>query len=344
VIGFGPSPMASLRVQRDAFPLPPGTVACIGAFDGFHLGHQALLARARRYGEHVAVVTFDPHPLQVVAPTRAPKLLQSLVQRERVAAWLGLDALVVLPFDPTMATLAPEAFARQYLSEGLRPVSVVVGEDFRFGVGRSGTPARLGELLQNDGIPVHVVAPIACPESSAGRKLSSTNIREALERGDVRAASHMLGRFHSVNGRVVEGARRGRLLGFPTANIDFGAAFLPPPGVYASALTVWQPGVPDGGACWPSATSLGRNQTFVEDGPMTLEVYVIDQNLDERLYGLEVEVSFIEHLRGQMKFDTGDALIEQMRHDVEEARRLANAAALQQVLRPGTLRSEETSS
>jgi riboflavin kinase / FMN adenylyltransferase len=290
----------------------------MGAFDGLHRGHQALIERARS-ADAVALVTFDPHPAQVLAPDRAPRLLQSFEQRARVAASLGIDLLVLLPFDRAMATLEPEAFVRRYLVEGLRPSKLVVGEDFRFGARRAGDVAMLRHLLEQTNITLDAVAPVALPGAPEHGKLSSSNIRHALETGEVERAGALLGRWHAVVGTVTSGAKRGRTLGFPTANVATDG-FLPREGIYATAMVVWSERSPDRGRVWPSVSSVGRNPTFVDAGPVTLETHVLDEDLGERLYGVEVEVAFIARLRDEEKFDDAEALVARMREDVARAR------------------------
>jgi riboflavin kinase/FMN adenylyltransferase len=322
-------------LQRDERALPPGTAACLGAFDGMHLGHQALFSRARAVAPHLAIVTFDPHPLQVLAPERAPRRLQTDVQRERVARWLGVESLVLLPFDREMARLEPDEFVGRYLAHGLRPHTVVIGEDFRFGAGRRGGADELRGALAGTGTGVEVVATVPAPGSADGPKLSSSAIRRAIEAGDVATASRLLGRCHAVAGRVVTGERRGRTLGFPTANVDAPGGFMPATGIYATALAVWDRGSPDFGAVWPSVASVGTNPTFGEGLPAPrLEAYVLDRDLGERLYGVEVEVAFVERLRDEARFDSVDALVHAIGKDVDVARERIDAAALSRVVQP----------
>jgi riboflavin kinase / FMN adenylyltransferase len=291
----------------------------MGAFDGMHRGHQALLERARAHADTIAIVTFDPHPAAVLRPEHAPRLLQSPKQRARVASALGVDIVVLLPFDRTMASLEPAAFVQRYLLDGMRPTVVVVGEDFRFGARRAGDVAMLEQLLAGTPIGVEAIRAVALPGSPAAEKLSSSDIRRAVESGDVARAGDLLGRWHAVLGTVTTGAKRGRALGFPTANIATDG-FLPREGVYATALAVWDEASPDYGRVWPSVSSVGRNPTFVEEGPVVLETYVLDEDLGERLYGVEVEVSFVARLRDELKFDHPEALVDRMRRDVAEAR------------------------
>jgi riboflavin kinase/FMN adenylyltransferase len=324
---------SSPKVQCDATALPPKTAACVGAFDGMHRGHAALVARARTHGERVALVTFDPHPARVLHPDRAPRLLQNPMQRQRVASALGIDTLVLLRFDLHMAAMSPAEFARVYLSEGLRPVAVVVGSDFRFGAERSGDAHMLRDLLAAERIAVDVVEPVV-GDAGPG-KLSSSDIRRAVDEGDVRRAADMLGRWHAVQGTVVEGDRRGRTLGFPTANIDAPGAFMPKTGVYATALAVWDRDAPDYGEVWPSVANVGTSPTFTDDGaPVRLEVHVLDEDLQERLYGADVEVSFVARLRDELKFSNADVLVEQMHRDVELARPYLTDDALRNLVAP----------
>lgn len=324
--------------QRGPGRLPPGTAICIGAFDGLHLGHQALIDRARGQADRVALVTFDPHPMRVLAPERAPALLQTPQQRRRVAGHYGVDRVVLLPFDAGMAAMSAEAFVRDVLSDGLGPAAVIVGQDFRFGHGRAGNTDLLAELLD---VPVEVVSPVGMPEGSRGpdddpdRKLGSTAVRRAVAAGDMERVTAMLGRPFSAAGTVVTGDRRGRTLGFPTANVAVRNEVMPPIGIYATVLTVWSPDAPDHGAVWASVSNLGRSPTFKDgDPPIRLEAHVLDRDLGERLYDLDVEVAFVERLRDEVKFDGVDALVAQMQLDAEAARKRLHAGALARVVAP----------
>lgn len=324
--------------QRGPGRLPPGTAICIGAFDGLHLGHQALIDRARGQADRVALVTFDPHPMRVLAPERAPALLQTPEQRRRVAGHYGVDRVVLLPFDAGMAAMSAEAFVRDVLADGLGPAAVIVGQDFRFGHGRAGNTDMLAELLD---VPVDVVSPVGLPKGSRGpdddpdRKLGSTAVRRAVAAGDMDRVTAMLGRPFSAAGTVVTGDRRGRTLGFPTANVAVRNEVMPPIGIYATVLTVWSPDAPDHGAVWASVSNLGQSPTFKDgDPPIRLEAHVLDRDLGERLYDLDVEVAFVERLRDEVKFDGVDALVAQMRLDAEAARKRLNASALRRVVAP----------
>lgn len=311
-----------MRLLRQPSPLPPGTAACIGAFDGLHLGHQALLARAAALAPRVALVTFEPHPAQVLAPERAPVRLQTFDQRLRVAAALGVDTFVVLPFTRALAGTAPGAFVRELLLAGLCPAAVVVGPDFRFGAGRAGGPDDLRRLLEPAGVRTDVVGEVAAPGpagAGAPGKLGSSAIRRAIAQGDLPAAAAMLGRPYSVEGDVVRGARRGRTLGFPTANIGVHNPLLPPPGVYAGALALVHPD-PEAGQIWPAVMNLGQNPTFDPPGALTLEVHALDVDLGDALYGRRVEVAFAARLRPEERFASADALARQIARDIDAAR------------------------
>jgi len=324
--------------QRGPGRLDPGTAICIGAFDGLHLGHQALIGRAQALADRVALVTFDPHPMRVLAPDRAPPLLQTPEQRRRVAGHLGVERVVLLPFDAGMAAMTAERFVTDVLADGLAPAAVVVGEDFRFGHGRAGNTEMLTSMLD---VPVEVVSPVGMPEGSRGpdddpsRKLGSTAVRRAVAAGDVARVSAMLGRPFGAAGTVVTGDRRGRTIGFPTANVAVRNEVLPPTGVYATVLTVWSPDAPDHGAVWASVTNLGKSPTFKDgDAPIRLETHVLDRDLGERLYDVDVEVAFVQRLRGEVKFDGVDALLEQIRRDADAARARLDAATLASVVAP----------
>lgn len=325
--------MRAMRVQTEALALPPDTAACVGAFDGMHIGHQALLDRARALCPTVALVTFEPHPAHVLAPGRAPRLLQSPTQREWTCGRLGVDVLVPLRFDREVAALEPDAFMDRYLLDGLRPRAVVIGEDFRFGAGARGGLDDLRRHLGPAGITVEAIAKVLADD---GVPVSSTAIREALDRGDVSLAGALLGRFHAVLGRVVRGERRGRKLGFPTANVSAPDAFMPATGVYATALCVWDERSELHGEVLPAVANLGRNPTFTGggDAPVILEVHALDVDLGDALYDARVEVSFVERLRDERTFPGPDALVEQIHADVAAARPPLSAEILALVHRP----------
>jgi len=292
---------------------------CIGAFDGLHAGHRALLAAARAQAPKVAVVSFEPHPLAVIAPERAPPRLQTPRQKARVARALGVDALVLLPFDATLAATSPVAFARDTLARDLAPRTVVVGPDFRYGARRAGTASSLREDLHAVGVQTHVATLL---ESKQGEKLGSTGIRRALLEGDLTSASDALCRLHAVEGLVVRGAGRGRTIGFRTANIRSDGAMAPRDGVYACRVQVTDPSSSHFGAVWAGTASLGSNPTFADGRDTTtgLEVHVHDVDLGESLYGVRVEVGFVTRLRDTTSFSSVAALVTQIERDVADSR------------------------
>ncbi|MBX7079833.1 MAG: riboflavin biosynthesis protein RibF [Nannocystaceae bacterium] len=311
-----------LEIRRDASALPPGTAACLGAFDGLHLGHQALLQRARAVASRVALVTFEPHPQRVLAPDRAPPLLLDAEQRERWVAALGVDLLVLLPFDAALSQMDAASFVRTQLLEGLRPQAVVVGADFRFGARRAGDVALLQSSLAAANVALHVVAPVPIPGVAAGAdKISSTTIREALGRGEVERAAAMLGRPHAALGRVVHGDRRGRTIGVPTANLAVRDAMLPAPGVYAGWLSAWDAaGLPELAQPVAAVANLGTNPTFAGARALRLEAHALDLDLGERLYDRELVMWFGTRLRDEQRFDGVAALVQQLHADLAAAR------------------------
>ncbi|MGP3986265.1 bifunctional riboflavin kinase/FAD synthetase [Streptomyces sp. 3N207] len=294
------------------------SVVTIGSYDGVHRGHQLIIGRtverARELGVPAVVVTFDPHPSEVVRPGSHPPLLAPHHRRAELMGELGVDAVLVLPFTAEFSKLSPADFVVKVLVDKLHARSVVEGPNFRFGHKAVGTVESLAELGETYDYDVIVVDLFERTES--GDAFSSTMARRLVAEGDVRGASEVLGRPHRVEGIVVRGAQRGRDLGFPTANVDtLPHTAVPADGVYAGLLTV-------AGEAMPAALSVGTNPQF--DGTeRTVEAHVIDR-VDLDLYGLHVAVDFVEYIRGQEKFDTLDALKARMAQDVEETRRLVS--------------------
>lgn len=306
--------------------VPAGWGSCvvtIGVFDGVHRGHQRIVARAAEIGAElslpVVVITFDPHPDEVVRPGSHPPFLVTPRRRAELLAGLGVDAVCVLPFTYEFSQLGPDEFVRAVLVDRLHAAAVVVGENFRFGHRAAGDVALLGELGEKyeftcEGVPLL---------AEGGDTITSTGIRALLAAGDVAGAARDLGRPHRVEGVVVRGHQRGRALGFPTANLEMlPHTAIPADGVYAGRLASLDP---DGSEVerWPAAISVGTNPTF--DGlERTVEAYALDRD-DLDLYGAHVAVDFIARLRGMAKFDSVDDLVVQMRRDVDAARAYATA-------------------
>lgn len=294
------------------------SVVVIGNFDGVHLGHRAVLDHARELepGLPVVAMTFWPHPLSVVRPGHEPKLLCDLDERVELLLAAGADRVEVVPFTKEFSERTPESFVSSIL-QPLSPARVVVGQNFRFGHFAAGTVDTLRELGGGH-FEVTAIDLVGSPLRTEGEvaRTSSTRIRAALAEGDIDAASRMLGRPYSFTGTVVHGDRRGRKLGFPTANLavsDKRAA--PADGVYAGWLEVADR--PDR-TPMPAAVSVGRNPTF--DGTdLRVEANVLDRN-DLELYGVRIRVQFVRRIRGQIKFDGIDELIAQMNADVDRIR------------------------
>jgi riboflavin kinase / FMN adenylyltransferase len=295
------------------------TVLTIGAYDGLHRGHQAVIAQVRALaaerGARSAVVTFDRHPATIVRPESAPKLLTDPAQQLELLEATGIDAAVVLPFDEAQSQESPLSFIERVLVQCLRAECVVVGDDFHFGRHREGNVTLLRDIGQTYGFDVEPVA-LAPREDGIDEPVSSTAIRRALAGGNVTLAALMLGRPFEARGVVVDGDHRGRLLGFPTANVEVpGRISLPADGVYAGWYLR-----PDGSR-HPCAINLGRRPTFYEHADNSLlEAHLIDFEGD--LYGEPAQVQFVGFLRSERKFDGIDALVEQLKLDVDHARDL----------------------
>ncbi len=297
----------------------PRSVLTIGAYDGVHRGHQAIIAAVRsqaaELGAHSVVVTFDRHPASVVRPESAPKLLTDLDQKLELLEATGVDATVLVRFDREQSAESPDAFVERVLVGCLGAQRIVVGEDFHFGKGRSGNVALLRELGARHDFDVEPLSLIERGDS-VDEPLSSTAIRRAMAGGQVELAQQMLGRPFQARGKVVQGDQRGRLLGFPTANVEVpNVICIPADGVYAGWYLR-----PDGSrhAC---AINLGRRPTFYEHADHSLlEAHLLDFSDD--LYGEAASVEFTDFLRSERKFDGIDSLIAQLKQDIEHARSL----------------------
>jgi riboflavin kinase / FMN adenylyltransferase len=304
-------PVIPLRLQD----LPPnevrGGVVAVGNFDGVHRGHAALIATARELAGHdrpVVPVTFDPHPLVLLAPERFQPPLTTVAERARLLHSIGADHVVVLETTPELLGLSPEAFFSRVIREMLGARAMAEGFNFRFGRDRAGSNDMLQSLSREARLNFREVPAFA----AGGRPVSSSRVRDALLTGDMREAAELLGRPYRVSAVVGTGARRGRTIGFPTANLDRLETLLPANGVYA--VTVETAAGQYGGAA-----HVGPNATFGEDA-RKVEVFLLDFSGD--LYAQMLAVDFIARIRGTEKFASVGALIEQMNRDVAEARRL----------------------
>jgi riboflavin kinase/FMN adenylyltransferase len=313
-----------VRIWRSPDDVPSDlgrTVVVIGNFDGVHLGHRHLIRRARELadvdGLHVVAVTFDPHPIAVLRPEHAPQALTDIDRRSRLLAEAGVDDVLVVAFTRAIAAWSPQEFVDRVIVDGLHASVVVVGGNFRFGARAAGDVAMLTEAGLSRDFRVEGVALDGGPQV-----WSSTYVRTCLAGGDVEGASEALGRPHAIVGPVVRGDERGRELGYPTANVLSGGLAAPADGVYAGWLTVLEAatGRPDGEPM-PAAISVGTNPTFDGARDRRVEAYVLDRT-DLDLYDEVVEVSFVARIRGMVKFDGVDELVETMAQDVVRTREL----------------------
>jgi riboflavin kinase/FMN adenylyltransferase len=296
------------------------SVVTIGVFDGVHRGHQRIIALTAGMAESLelpmVVITFDPHPAEVIRPGSHPTLLCTADRRAELLDGQGADAVCLLPFTLEFSRLGPEEFVHTVLVERLHAAAVVVGENFRYGHKAAGDVALLAELGEKYDFTAEGVPLLA----DGGVTVSSSAIRQKLAAGDVAGAAGYLGRMHRVEGVVVPGARRGKALGFPTANLEtLPHTAIPADGVYAG----WLAALDEDGresARWPAAISVGTNPTFGGQDRV-VEAYALDRD-DLDLYGAHVAVDFAERLRGMERFGSAEALAEQMHRDVDQARAL----------------------
>ena len=310
-----------MRVVRGSAELGvplPRCVLTAGNFDGVHLGHQRIMqtvtSRAHALGGAALVYTFDPHPRRVLTPERSLKLLTTLEQKLELLETLGVDAVVVEPFDLAFAQQGAERFVREVLHARLRPVEVYVGYDFHFGRDREGSMRTLTELGPHLGFAVTIV-----PEVKLGeRDVNSTRVRELLATGEVGAAAELLGRSYRVRGSVAKGDQRGRTIGFPTLNLAAENEILPCVGVYACRVRFLDAGDPSPGPWFGAVANVGRRPTVKEHDSVAVEAHLFDFAADA--YGRRVEVAFEARLRDEQRFPSLDALRAQIARDSEAAR------------------------
>jgi len=296
----------------------------IGKFDGVHPGHRAVIAELKSVAAArdlvATVVTFDRNPLSLLAPDKCPESLVSNAQKVQLLESAGVDATLVLEFDRAFSEQQPEEFVRAVLADALRARIVFVGADFRFGARGSGNVELLDRLGQQYDFEVRHI-PEVVASGTGSRRASSTWIRELLAEGDVRAAAIQPGRLHGIRGTVVHGEKRGRALGYPTANFSPEIeGFIPRDGVYAAWATI-----PAGR--FGAAVSIGNNPTFEGVPQKQVEAHLLDQKLD--LYGKPIELEFVEYVRPMRKFDSADALAAQMRVDEDDIRAVLTGAQAQ---------------
>ncbi|MGQ9858655.1 MAG: bifunctional riboflavin kinase/FAD synthetase [Thermodesulfobacteriota bacterium] len=305
---------------RDRWPAHPfqNPVVTLGNFDGVHLGHQRifrlLIERAAQIGGPSVVYTFEPHPIKVLYPDRRMPLITSYEERAALVEQLGVDVLVSAPFDQEFARQGAHEFVEEVLVRGIGAKQVLVGYDYAFGRHREGNTALLRRLGREMGFGVEIVPPVMLN----GAAVSSSRIRAVVEeQGDVALAAKMMGRHFSIHGKVVRGHRRGKSIGYPTANLSLAGELLPKPGVYA--VTVTRPGRP---GLWGGMANLGTNPTF-GDAALSFEVHIFDFHKD--IYGQELRVAFVERLREERRFPSVEELVAQLRRDEELSRSILSS-------------------
>jgi riboflavin kinase/FMN adenylyltransferase len=288
------------------------SVITLGNFDGVHRGHQELvrkvMARAREIGALSLVVTFRPHPLKILAPEKCPPLISIYEEKIRLFEKLGIDVLVKIPFTMEFASMSPEDFVRDVLCDTLGAREIFVGYNYRFGKGRRGNTDMLKRLGKELGFVVRIVDQI----SVEGEVVSSTKIRDLLKRGSVEHAARLLGRSYAITGIVVRGDGRGKLLGFPTANVVPKHSIIPSHGVYAVRLLVRD-------KMYDGIANIGLRPTFNKKEP-TIEVHVFD--FSEDIYGEEISLYFVGRIREERRFGGADELVSQIHSDIAAAREM----------------------
>ena len=302
---------AAAKIHRSVEGLPGapgGRSVALGTFDGVHLGHRRVIESALRWGRahdaRAAVVTFDPHPLQVLRPEDPPGLLTSTDVKVDLLASLGVDEVIVVPFTEELSRVEPDDFVEDVLVRALGARHVSVGENFRFGHRAAGD----AQLLQSHEDLDTEVVPLV---EHGGEAVSSSRIRDLVAKGDVEAAAELLGGPFQLEGKVVRGDGRGRELGMPTANLEPPEGMvLPAPGVYAARALGR-----------PAAVNIGVRPTFERDGALVVEAYLLD--FEGELYGRALRLEFVARLRDEVRFDSPEALVEQMHRDVARVRDLA---------------------
>lgn len=286
----------------------------LGNFDGVHRGHQSLIKRAvdckKEGGEISAAFIFEPHPAQLLTPDHMPLLLSTPQRKAWLLENMGLDLLIYNRFTRDIASLSPEQFVRHFLMEQLNVKEVFVGFNFSFGFKGQGTPETLKQLGEQYNFAVHIIEPVTVD----GELVSSSTIRQALEEGKITQAARMLGYDPILDGVVVEGERRGRQLGFPTANVGVEKNYnIPAKGVYAARAEV-------NGHTYNAVVNIGSKPTFHEEYPISVEAYLFD--FDGDIYGQPISLSFVERIRDEKRFDSLDALVAQIKKDSEVAKTL----------------------
>jgi len=288
----------------------------LGNFDGVHMGHRKIFkqlrARADELGGDALIFTFDPHPIKVLRPDESPRLISPLSEKLKLFEESGIDAAILADFTKAFAAQHPAHFVRDIIYNTIKAKHVIVGHDFTFGKGKEGTIDSLKKLGEELGFLVEVISAVKID----GQIVSSTRIRELIRQGEVKEAGKLLGRYHHLEGKVIEGHGRGKPLGFPTANIDYQAELLPKDGVYATKVEI-------DGLTYGGATNIGTNPTF-GDKERSVETYIFDFN--ESLYNKMINVSFVERIRGEITFKSPEALSEQISKDISRIKTVLRGA------------------
>jgi len=315
-----------MEVIRDLNQIGPGPldgggcVLTIGNFDGVHIAHQKILSQvvteARERGTRSVVMTFEPHPQKFFHPEKRPfYLITTLDEKLELMNGLGVDTVVVINFTAEFARLTASEFICNVVWGRLKPGKILIGHDNTFGRGKEGKPAYVKQLGEKLGFDVEIIEAV-CLE---GLVVSSTAVRNAVGEGDTRVAGMLLGRPYSLEGKVVEGVKRGREIGFPTANIEPHKELLPGRGVYATVLEI-------DGFKYDSVTNIGFNPTFTDEKTLSIESHVFD--LDREIYGKTIRIFFLERLRGEKKFADVRDLVDQIGKDIARARGILKLCSL----------------
>lgn len=294
--------------------LPRGCIATIGNFDGMHIGHQeivrAVVARARETERPSALITFHPHPLSIVAPDRVPKQILTLPQKQEILEAMGVDAMLVVPFTHDFSRWTADRFIADFLVSALNVHEIRIGRDFCFGAGREGNLAKLTAAGKRFGFEVTGVDEVRI----RGIRVSSSNVRDAITKGAMRAASLALGRTYFLDGRVATGRRLGRKIGFPTVNVDPANELFPGGGVYVTTSRF-----ESFARCFQSVTNVGVRPTLYENYAITIESNILD--FDSNVYDDTVRVYFHQLLRREQQFRSALELTNQIRQDIDRSRR-----------------------
>ena len=295
------------------------SVMAIGVFDGVHKGHQALIkkavSKAKRLGTKSVVMTFSPHPVSVLHPKFELSLITSLDHKIKLIEALDVDILIVIKFTKLFAVQSPDTFIKKYIANKLNSKEVYVGDDFRFGSGRTGEIDSFKALARSYGFNVNVIKLI----KNDNEKVSSSVIRNLIKSGDLNKAKRLLGRYVAIEGKVVKGDARGRKLGFPTANIIPDKEIIPPLGVYAAIVSI-------DGKQYKGMTNVGFCPVFRRNAEnVTVETFIFDFN--KNIYGKVIVIAFVKRIRDELNFKTQDKLIEQMKKDEFKARRILSGEA-----------------